>query len=84
MNSLPGIAQLTTVIVLFAVTACTKDPQPRSLATAGNLNNDIGMPLMLTRIEDSHRYAVIEMGANHQGEIAYLANLEVLFSIWIF
>ena len=31
----------------------------------GNLNNDIGMPLMLLRIEESHRFAVIEMGANH-------------------
>jgi UDP-N-acetylmuramoyl-tripeptide--D-alanyl-D-alanine ligase len=46
-----------------------------TLATHGNLNNDIGMPLMLTRIEKHHRFAVLEMGANHAGEIAYLTAL---------
>jgi len=46
-----------------------------TIATQGNLNNDIGMPLMLTRIETTHRFAVLEMGANHAGEIAYLKAL---------
>jgi UDP-N-acetylmuramoyl-tripeptide--D-alanyl-D-alanine ligase len=46
-----------------------------TLATRGNLNNDIGVPLMLSEIEPRHRYAVIEMGANHSGEIAYLTSL---------
>jgi UDP-N-acetylmuramoyl-tripeptide--D-alanyl-D-alanine ligase len=45
------------------------------LATQGNLNNDIGVPLTLLRLRDEHRYAVIEMGANHSGEIAYVARL---------
>jgi UDP-N-acetylmuramoyl-tripeptide--D-alanyl-D-alanine ligase len=45
------------------------------LATRGNLNNDIGVPLTLFDISDEHRYAVIEMGANHPGEIAYLSKL---------
>ncbi len=43
--------------------------------TQGNLNNHIGVPLTLCRLEASHRYAVIEMGANHQREIAHLAAL---------
>lgn len=46
-----------------------------TLATRGNLNNDIGMPLMLLSLAEQHRYAVIEMGANHPGEIAYLTSL---------
>jgi UDP-N-acetylmuramoyl-tripeptide--D-alanyl-D-alanine ligase len=45
------------------------------LKTQGNLNNDIGVPLTLLRLRSDHRYAVIEMGANHPGEIAYVANL---------
>lgn len=45
------------------------------LATEGNLNNDIGVPLMLLRLRKRHRYAVIEMGMNHIGEIAYLTRL---------
>ncbi len=45
------------------------------LATEGNLNNDIGMPLMLLRMRERHRVAVIEMGMNHPGEIHYLANI---------
>ena len=46
-----------------------------TLATRGNFNNDIGLPLMLLSFSESHRYAVIEMGANHPGEIAYLTSL---------
>ena len=45
------------------------------LATQGNFNNDIGMPLTLLRLRKQHRYAVIEMGMNHSGEIDYLTRL---------
>ena len=47
----------------------------RVLATQGNLNNDIGVPLTLLQITAQHQYAVIELGANHPGEIAYLTAL---------
>ncbi|MFZ5503590.1 MAG: UDP-N-acetylmuramoyl-tripeptide--D-alanyl-D-alanine ligase [Pseudomonadota bacterium] len=45
------------------------------LATKGNLNNDIGMPLTLLQLRARHRYAVIEMGMNHAGEIDYLTRI---------
>lgn len=45
------------------------------LATAGNLNNDIGVPLTLLRLSLEDHFAVIEMGANRAGEIGYLSGL---------
>jgi UDP-N-acetylmuramoyl-tripeptide--D-alanyl-D-alanine ligase len=46
-----------------------------TLPTQGNLNNEIGVPLMLAKLGREHRYAVIEIGANHAGEIARLTAL---------
>ena len=45
------------------------------LKTEGNLNNDIGLPLMLLRLRGTHQFAVLEMGMNHPGEIDYLTRL---------
>lgn len=49
--------------------------QGRTFATAGNLNNQIGVPLMLARLPLDTEYAVIEMGMNHFGEMAFLSEL---------
>lgn len=49
--------------------------QQSVMATHGNLNNDIGVPLTLFRLNKNYDAAVIEMGANHSGEIKYLTNI---------
>lgn len=60
--------------VLGVATASTPEG-PRVLATRGNLNNAIGVPLMLLEMRAHHEFAVIEMGMNHRGEISYLTRL---------
>lgn len=67
---LTGSAGKTTVKEMIA-SILRQDGE--TLATIGNLNNDIGVPLTLFRLQPQHRYAVIEMGANHAGEIGYCA-----------
>ncbi|MBS9779861.1 MAG: UDP-N-acetylmuramoyl-tripeptide--D-alanyl-D-alanine ligase, partial [Moraxellaceae bacterium] len=46
-----------------------------TLVTRGNLNNDLGVPMMLLELADEHQFAILELGANHLGEIAYSAEL---------
>lgn len=64
-----GKTTVTQMIASVLRAHCGAD----SLATEGNLNNDIGVPLTVLRIRSHHRMAVVEMGMNHPGEIAQLA-----------
>ena len=65
----------TTVKEMLASILRENSAEDAVLATQGNLNNDIGLPLTLFKLQASHRYAVIEMGMNHPGEISYLTRL---------
>lgn len=65
----------TTKEMIAAIMQIHTGGVARVLATAGNFNNDIGMPLTLLRLLPQHRCAVIEMGMNHLGEIDYLTRL---------
>ncbi|HOX88081.1 MAG TPA: UDP-N-acetylmuramoyl-tripeptide--D-alanyl-D-alanine ligase [Burkholderiaceae bacterium] len=65
----------TTVTQMIASILAAAYGEDGSLATRGNLNNEIGLPLMLWRLRAGHRAAVFEVGMNHPGEIAYLAEL---------
>ncbi len=57
------------------LTAAVLAKKYRTLFTQGNLNNHIGVPLTLLKLTGKHQIAVIEMGANHQGEIAELCKI---------
>jgi UDP-N-acetylmuramoyl-tripeptide--D-alanyl-D-alanine ligase len=65
----------TTVTQMLASILNAQCPNGAALATRGNLNNDIGVPLTLLRLRASHRMAVVELGMNHPGEIALLADM---------
>ncbi|MBZ0094962.1 MAG: UDP-N-acetylmuramoyl-tripeptide--D-alanyl-D-alanine ligase [Sulfuricella sp.] len=74
--ALTGSSGKTTVKeMIAAILRAQTGVADQVLATKGNLNNDIGMPLTLLGLRDTHRYAVIEMGMNHPGEIAYLSRI---------
>jgi UDP-N-acetylmuramoyl-tripeptide--D-alanyl-D-alanine ligase len=78
--SLPVIAVAgsngkTTVTQMVAAILGAAYGEKNRLATRGNLNNDIGVPLMLWQLSKQHRAAVFEVAMNHSGEIAHLAQL---------
>ena len=72
---LVGITGSNGKTTVRAMTAAILSQCGDTLATQGNLNNDIGLPLTLARLGAADRFAVLEMGANHPGEIDYLAGL---------
>ena len=65
----------TTVKEMIAAILAAAHGEDARLATRGNLNNEIGVPLTLMRLEASHRAAVVELGMNHPGEIARLTRI---------
>jgi UDP-N-acetylmuramoyl-tripeptide--D-alanyl-D-alanine ligase len=65
----------TTVTQMLASILEAYRPNGGSLATRGNLNNDIGVPQTLLRLRKDHQIAVVELGMNHPGEIAALATM---------
>lgn len=70
--SVTGSAGKTTTKEMMAAIL---SQSAKVLATEGNFNNHIGVPLTLLRLHAGHEFAVVELGANHQGEIAYTAGL---------
>lgn len=78
--SLPAVAVTgsngkTTVKEMIAAIFAAAVGEGARLATGGNLNNDIGLPLTVLRLTDAHRLAVLELGMNHPGETVYLAGI---------
>lgn len=90
LTSLQGLATyhrqqlFTTVIAITGsngkttskeLAAAVLRSQYTSYATEGNLNNHIGLPLSVLRIKPEHQFAILELGDNHPGEVALLANI---------
>jgi UDP-N-acetylmuramoyl-tripeptide--D-alanyl-D-alanine ligase len=69
-----GKSTVKEMIAAILVEHC-ENTEDAVLATRGNLNNHIGVPLMLCELSSSHRYAVLEAGMNHFGEISLLSRL---------
>jgi UDP-N-acetylmuramoyl-tripeptide--D-alanyl-D-alanine ligase len=65
----------TTVKEMLAAILRRHAGEGAVLATRGNLNNDIGLPLTLLGLRHAHRWCAIELGMNHKGEIATLAGI---------
>ena len=70
-----GVAGSNGKTTAKEMTAAILGQMGNCLATRGNLNNHIGVPLTLLRIDTTHRFAVVEMGANRGGEVAALVRI---------
>ncbi|EIP88046.1 UDP-N-acetylmuramoyl-tripeptide--D-alanyl-D-alanine ligase [Burkholderia humptydooensis MSMB43] len=75
MVAVTGSNGKTTVKEMIASIFAAAVGEPARLATAGNFNNDVGLPLTLLRLTAAHRLAVIELGMNHPGETDTLAKI---------
>ena len=73
--ALTGSSGKTTVKEMLAAILRAAVGADAVLATRGNLNNHVGVPLTLLELRSGHRYAVVEMGMNHAGEIRYITRL---------
>ncbi len=69
--ALTGSSGKTTTKEMIGSIARAHSSDTEVLVTRGNLNNDLGVPMMLLELTPQHRFAVMELGANHIGEIAY-------------
>jgi UDP-N-acetylmuramoyl-tripeptide--D-alanyl-D-alanine ligase len=67
-----GKTTVKEMIASIFAAACGEDGR---LATAGNFNNDVGLPLTLLRLSAAHKLAVVELGMNHPGETSALAKI---------
>ena len=70
-----GVAGSNGKTTVKEMTAAILERAGPTLATRGNLNNHIGVPLTLHRLDTAQRFAVIEIGANRAGEVADLATI---------
>lgn len=75
LAAITGSNGKTTVKEMLASMLRSASVGDNVLATVGNLNNDIGLPLTLLKLRTHHQYAVIEMGMNHPGEIDLLTRI---------
>lgn len=65
----------TTKEMIASILSFHLKSKSKLLMSQGNFNNDIGLPLSLLKVEKTHRYAVVEMGMNHEGEIRHLSQI---------
>lgn len=75
-NGKTSVKEMVAAIVRAALWNDSRDEvQQGLLATEGNLNNDIGVPLTLLKLRLQHQYAIVEMGMSRPGEISYLSHM---------
>jgi UDP-N-acetylmuramoyl-tripeptide--D-alanyl-D-alanine ligase len=65
----------TTKEMIGSIISCYVGSKLKVLMSKGNFNNDIGLPLSLLNIKKTQKFAVVEMGMNHKGEIKYLSEI---------